>query len=607
MSASNRGGSSLLRWRGCLPRRVAILPPICFRSSSSSSSSGSSRRSSSSTSAVLRQGDMEWQLRDPALPPVLRVGDSSAEAQLRLWLRGPVNQVQQMVLPRGFPHSVSPGHAGYTGWLAAGLFAHSFTVMVSTNALLSGFFAEMSAASWLMKDLLPPLVAGTLASRIRSLEANPKKWLGAACFANSLLGVAEFMIPHLLPKDTWMVLAICTNVGKMTGYLVIGASRAVLQKTLATGDNLGEVTAKLGTLGMLMHCFGAATALTLTQFLGFGGQLAALSFGAAVGFYAPVRASQCVVMSSVTTVSLRRLVKRWAAARDGVGVSVGVGVGVGGAGGVGGAALASAGLSSLKPSSSSSSSSSSLPPPLPPPPPPPLPWACPSPEALHVELSARWSVAYSLASRAGVWRELLLAGDDVLRVQTPTGADGKGGRGGRGGGGSEGGKGGGTGGADDEPRHISLHVAPSLSAAADVRSLGSWRDAVRAAGAEPPAAWTLGAGGDGRLLLLYSTTASSADLVEGFACAWLAARGAAAALHEPRREAAEAGLALASAASLRGWRRDAAALHDEMAAAGWQCDGCSLDDISRRIEWCDDAEADDARRATCDVTGKDRG
>ena len=66
-----------------------------------------------------------------------------------------------------------------------------------------------------------------------------------------------------------MALAICTNVGKMTGYLVIGASRAVLQKTLATGDNLGEITTKLGTLGMLMHCFGAATALTLIHHLGF--------------------------------------------------------------------------------------------------------------------------------------------------------------------------------------------------------------------------------------------------------------------------------------------------------------------------------------------------
>ena len=134
-----------------------------------------SRRCASSgtvTSTALSQGDREWQLR-PSAQPVLKRGGAQDDA-LQL-LRRRAYDAQQMVLPRGFPHSVAPGYAGYTGWLAAGLFAHSFTVMVSTNALLSGFFAEMSAASWLMKDLLPPLLAGTLASRIRTLEANPKR------------------------------------------------------------------------------------------------------------------------------------------------------------------------------------------------------------------------------------------------------------------------------------------------------------------------------------------------------------------------------------------------------------------------------------------------
>ena len=198
----------------------------------------------------LRQGQSEWRL-DTSSPELRR--DNDNDSVLDQLLRSRAVATHRMLLPRGYPDSVSPGYLGYTSWLAVGLFAHSFTVMVSTNALLSGFFAEMSAASWLMKDLLPPLVAGTLASRIRTLEANPKRWLGAACFTNSLLGCTEFLIPHVLPKETWMALAICTNVGKMTGYLVIGASRAVLQKTLATGDNLGEITTKLGTVSPWDH------------------------------------------------------------------------------------------------------------------------------------------------------------------------------------------------------------------------------------------------------------------------------------------------------------------------------------------------------------------
>ena len=65
------------------------------------------------------------------------------------------------------------------------------------------------------------------------------------------------------------------------------------------------MTARLGTLGMLMHCFGAATALTLVHYLDFWGQLAAITAGGVLGFYATVRASECVVMSTVSAVSLR--------------------------------------------------------------------------------------------------------------------------------------------------------------------------------------------------------------------------------------------------------------------------------------------------------------
>ena len=380
--------------------------------------------------------------------------------------------------------------------------------MVSTNALLSGFFAEMSAASWLMKDLLPPLVAGTLASRIRTLEANPKRWLGAACFANSLFGAVEFLIPHMLPKETWMALAICTNVGKMTGYLVIGASRAVLQKTLATSDNLGEITTKLGTLGMLMHCFGAATALTLIHHIGFWGQLGAISAGAAVGFYAPVRASQCVVMSAVTLVSLRRVVKRWAEQK----------------------VTPSSGAPIRTPEGEAEGE-------------------CPSPEQLHNELAARWSFVYSLAARASVWRELALADTGVYSVGP-----------------------------------VKLHVAPALTSAADVAGAARWREELRAAGVEVPSGWTLGAGGSGRLILLYSTSATPEDVIEGFAVSWFAAQQAALPLSGEREEAV-AGLGASSLAYLSAWRCDATRLRHAMDDAGWQCATCCADDVSRRVDW----------------------
>ena len=154
--AHGRFSSFQIRWCASMPNRTAA-----------NQSAPTHQSSPTPSSAVLsiKQGQTEWHL-DPTKSTL-------PELQHRDTLLKPADVVSTMLLPRGYPHTVSHGYVGYTSWLAAGLFAHSFTVMVSTNALLSGFFAEMSAASWLMKDLLPPLLAGTLASRIHSLEASP--------------------------------------------------------------------------------------------------------------------------------------------------------------------------------------------------------------------------------------------------------------------------------------------------------------------------------------------------------------------------------------------------------------------------------------------------
>jgi hypothetical protein len=78
---------------------------------------------------------------------------------------------------------------------------------------------------------------------------------------------------------------------------------------------------------------------------------------------------------------------------------------------------------------------------------------------------------------------------------------------------------------------------------------------------------TLGAGGGGRLMLLYSTAATPDDVIEGFAVAWLAAEHSASAL-AGEREAAEAGLSAASRVWLPEWRREAGERIDEFLGIG---------------------------------------
>ena len=101
----------------------------------------------------------------------------------------------------------------------------------------------------------------------------------------------------------------------------------------------------------------------------------------------------------------------------------------------------------------------------------------------------------------------------------------------------------------------------------------------------PPSAWTIGAGGDGRLLLLYSTTATAADVIKGFGVAWLAAQAAEDVLCGGRDEAV-AGFAAVSAASLPEWSHAAIGLFESMEAAGWHC--TEFDEAARRVEWAED-------------------
>jgi len=76
-------------------------------------------------------------------------------------------------------------------------------------------------------------------------------------------------------------------------------------------------------------------------------------------------------------------------------------------------------------------------------------------------------------------------------------------------------------------------VGPAVSSPGDVAALLAWRRAAREGGGESPP-WTLCASGGGRLLLLYDTHAAPADVIDGFAVAWLAAAASAPSLRGGR-------------------------------------------------------------------------
>ena len=152
--------------------------------------------------------------------------------------------------------------------------------------------------------------------------------------------------------------------------------------------------------------------------LGFWGQLTALSAGAAAGFYAPVRASQCVVMPALSAISLRRLAQRFAAARDAATTTTATAAttttaaatAATAANAATSAAAATSAFTFTADASATATTSNTG----------AVPWLCPSPEQLHHELASRWSVRHSLWARASAWRELLSADPAVVRLTLPS-------------------------------------------------------------------------------------------------------------------------------------------------------------------------------------------
>eukprot|EP00756_Hemistasia_phaeocysticola_P064577 Hpha_TRINITY_DN7907_c0_g1::TRINITY_DN7907_c0_g1_i3::g.145974::m.145974 len=96
----------------------------------------------------------------------------------------------------------------------------------------------------------------------------------------------------------------------MAGYLTIGAARAVMQQSLATGNNLGEITAKLGTMGMVLHALGSLAALSVAQVFGVQGQAMALGLAVFLCGYAPLQATRYITLRHLPPPVLQTEVRR---------------------------------------------------------------------------------------------------------------------------------------------------------------------------------------------------------------------------------------------------------------------------------------------------------
>jgi hypothetical protein len=178
------------------------------------------------------------------------------------------------LLPKSYPHSVTPDYLPYTLWQFAHSVSGTVTGTLSTQALLQALGMGAGSAiglaattNWIIKDgfglLGGVLYAGMMGSKF---DSHPKKYRFLSAVAIQLSTFAELLTP-LVPA-LFLPMASASNVGKNIGWLASSATRASIHRGFAKWDNLGDITAKAGAQATLAGLMG--TALGIGVSWGFG-------------------------------------------------------------------------------------------------------------------------------------------------------------------------------------------------------------------------------------------------------------------------------------------------------------------------------------------------
>ncbi|XP_064900376.1 RUS family member 1 [Columba livia] len=181
--------------------------------------------------------------------------------------------VQRVLLPQGFPESVSSDYLGYQLWdalqalcssLAGAVAARSVLQAVGvgdTNASVTG-----AALGWLLRDGVGMVtrISFTWWQGSR-LDCEAKQWRLAADVMNDVALVLEMLAPHWPPAGP-AFLTLATAAKCVVG-VAGGATRASLVVHQAQRDNVADVAAKDGSQETLVNGVGLILALLLLPLL----------------------------------------------------------------------------------------------------------------------------------------------------------------------------------------------------------------------------------------------------------------------------------------------------------------------------------------------------
>ncbi|KAK8945969.1 hypothetical protein KSP40_PGU008109 [Platanthera guangdongensis] len=211
----------------------------------------------------------------------------------------------RLMLPEGYPGSVSRDYLEYSLWRAAQGVASQISGVLSTQALLyavglgKGAIPTAAAINWVLKDGIGYLSKILLSKYGRHFDVNPKGWrLFADLLENAAYGM-EILTPAF-PK-AFVLIGAAAGAGRSAAALIQAATRSCFYAGFAVNRNFAEVIAKGEAQGMVSKFLGIMLGIALANYIGSSTPMALACFSAvtAVHMYCNFRSYQSIQLRTL--------------------------------------------------------------------------------------------------------------------------------------------------------------------------------------------------------------------------------------------------------------------------------------------------------------------
>ncbi|KAG0563427.1 hypothetical protein KC19_8G030500 [Ceratodon purpureus] len=189
---------------------------------------------------------------------------------------------KQLLLPDGYPRSVTDDYMEYTLWRMGQVIASQISGVLTTQALLyavglgKGAIPTAAAVNWVLRDGIGYLSKIVLSKYGRHFDVHPKGWRLVSDVIENMSYGLELLTPTF--PHLFVYLAAAAGAGRSAAGLIQAATKSCFNAGMAANRNFAEVIAKGEAQGMVSKSVGIALGIAVSAYVGSTGPLLVSTF-----------------------------------------------------------------------------------------------------------------------------------------------------------------------------------------------------------------------------------------------------------------------------------------------------------------------------------------